>query len=231
MRLYLTGDTHGEFDRIEDFCQEYGTTQEDVMVILGDAGINYWLDERDEALKEQLSRLPITLLCVHGNHEERPEEISGYEEQLWQGGMVLYQPEYPNLLFAQDGEVYDFDGKQAIVIGGAYSVDKYYRLANGAPWFATEQPDDAVKARVEEKLEQMGWRVDYVFSHTVPLSEIPRHALLPTIDQRTVDRSTEEWLEEIYQKLNCETWYAGHYHVTDSMGRVQLLFEDYDELV
>ncbi len=226
----MTGDTHGEFDRIQDFCEEYDTAPEDVMVILGDAGINYWLDERDEKLKEQLARLPITLFCVHGNHEERPEELPGYKEQTWRGGVVFFQPEYPNLLFARDGEVYDFGGKKAMVIGGAYSVDKYYRLANGLPWFATEQPDAAVKERVERKLEQLSWRVDYVFSHTVPLSEIPGYALLSTIDQRTVNHSTEEWLEKIYRKLDCETWYAGHYHVTDSMGRVQLLFQDYEEL-
>lgn len=32
-----------------------------MLVILGDAGINYWLNERDRALKERLSRLPVTL--------------------------------------------------------------------------------------------------------------------------------------------------------------------------
>ncbi len=94
---------------------------------------------------------------------------------------MLYQPEYPNLLFAQDGEVYDFNDKKAIVIGGAYSVDKYDRLASGLPSFPTEQPDDATKDRVE-------------------------------------------------RRLDCQTWYAGHYHVTCTMDRVQILFEDYDEL-
>ena len=64
--VILTGDTHGRFDRIEDFCAEYDTTTEDIMIILGDAGINYWLDERDEELKARLSQLPITLFCIHG---------------------------------------------------------------------------------------------------------------------------------------------------------------------
>ena len=27
--IYITGDTHGDFDRIEEFCELYGTTQED----------------------------------------------------------------------------------------------------------------------------------------------------------------------------------------------------------
>ena len=228
--VILTGDTHGEFDRIEEFCQEYETTPEDVMVILGDAGINYWLDSRDRELKERLAQIPVTLFCVHGNHEERPEELHGYEELAWRGGMVWVEPDYPNLLFAQDGEVYDFDGKQALVVGGAYSVDKYYRLANGMRWFPTEQPDERIKALVERKLDQLGWQVDVVFSHTVPLNSIPYHALLPAIDQSAVDRSTEKWLGEIERKLRYERWYAGHYHVTCDLGRVHILYEDYEEL-
>jgi 3-oxoacid CoA-transferase subunit A len=202
--VILTGDTHGEFDRILDFCDTYDTTTEDVMVILGDAGINYYLDERDQQTKFQLAQLPITLFCVHGNHEERPEELPTYEEKRWRGGLVYCEQDYPDLLFAKDGELYEFGEKKAVVIGGAYSVDKYYRLANGLPWFPTEQPDDVIKAAVERQLDKADWQVDYVFSHTVPLRYIPQHGFLPTIDQRTVDRSTEEWLDGLEGRLHYE---------------------------
>ena len=228
--IILTGDTHGEFGRIEEFCEVYDTTTEDIMVILGDAGINYWLDERDEALKERLTELPLTLFCIHGNHEERPEEVPGYELVEWRGGQVWVQPEYPNLLFAQDGEVYDFSGRRVLVIGGAYSVDKQYRLANGMQWFPTEQPDERTKTLVERRLDQLGWRIDVVLSHTVPLGYIPQYVLLPSIDQNGVDHSTEEWLAQIERRLIYESWYAGHYHVTCDVGRVHILFEDYEEL-
>lgn len=65
MHFYITGDTHGNFNRIEEFCSENDTTKEDVMIILGDAGINYWLDNTDRQLKNDLSSLDITLFCVH----------------------------------------------------------------------------------------------------------------------------------------------------------------------
>lgn len=86
--IVLTGDTHRDFARIFEFCEEYGTTRDDILVILGDAGINYCLDESDEALKRELSQLEVTLLCVHGNHEERPFEILSYEEVEWHGGLA-----------------------------------------------------------------------------------------------------------------------------------------------
>lgn len=56
----------------------------------------------------------------------------------WNGGTVLYEEEYPDILFAVDGEVYQIGDKKAMVIGGAYSVDKEYRISMCLPWFADE---------------------------------------------------------------------------------------------
>lgn len=39
--IYITGDTHGRFERIEDFCQRFQTSHDDILIILGDAGINF----------------------------------------------------------------------------------------------------------------------------------------------------------------------------------------------
>jgi len=229
MAVYLTGDTHGVFDRIYDFCEEYGTTQEDILVILGDAGINYYCDYRDIKLKSELAELPITLLCIHGNHEERPFEL-GYDELEWHGGIVYYEESYPNLLFAKDGEIYDFNGKKAIAIGGAYSVDKYYRLSHGMTWFDTEQPSDEIKEYVEAQLEKCEWKVDYVFSHTVPVECELVWAFIPGLDQSTVDKTTEYWLQDIMDNLEFEGWFAGHYHVESQEGPVRIMFNDFEEL-
>lgn len=227
--VILTGDTHRDFTRVFDFCAEYGTTPEDTLVILGDAGINYYLDASDHALKQELRRLPVTLLCIHGNHEERPGEIASYEEHIWHGGAVYREPEFPNLLFARDGEIFDL-GRSTLVIGGAYSVDKYYRLRGGLPWFPTEQPDEETMDRVEARLDSVGWQVDTVLSHTVPLPYLPRHAFLPGLDQSTVDRSTEEWLETIERRLQYRSWYAGHFHTDCQEGPVRILWQDFLEL-
>ena len=51
-----------------------------------------------------------------------------YKLQEWNGGKVWVEEAYPNILFAKDGEIYDIAGMKTIVIGGAYRVDKFYRL-------------------------------------------------------------------------------------------------------
>lgn len=228
--IYLTGDTHGYFSRVEMFCREKNTSCEDILIILGDAGINIDLGRRDLRVKEYTEQLPITLFCIHGNHEQRPYVILTYEEKEWHGGIVYYEKEHPNVLFAKDGEIYDFNGKKAIAIGGAYSVDKFIRIVRGMPWFDNEQPSEEIKRRVEEQLEKNNWKIDYVLSHTTPLKYEPTEVFLPSINQSTVDKSTEVWLDKLEDRLEYEKWYCGHYHTSKRIDKIQFMYEDFDEL-
>ncbi len=228
--VYLTGDTHGDFRRIKQFCFKVTPTLDDTMIILGDASFNYYGNYRDKNAKEYASKLPITLFCIHGNHERRPATIPTYIEKEYHGGMVWYEEDYPNILFAKDGEIYDFDGRKCIVIGGAYSVDKYYRLAMGWNWFPDEQPSEAIKQQVEKQLASVGNTIDIVLSHTCPLRYEPTKVFLKKVDQSTVDKSTELWLGEIEKKITYSKWYCGHYHITKEIDKLQFVFEDYDTL-
>lgn len=230
MHFYVTGDTHRDFERIEEFCEENQTTVEDVMIILGDAGINYYLHAYDRALKTRLSKLNITLFCVHGNHEQRAPLAADYDEVVWNEGIVYVEPQYPNLLFAKDGEIYNFKGKKVMAIGGAYSIDKYYRLRNGLQWFESEQPDENIKSYVESQLEKSNWKIDIILSHTVPIEAEPTWAFLPGLDQTQVDKTTEKWLQYIYDNLEFSEWYAGHYHVEHEENGIRIMFEDYEEI-
>ena len=227
MMIYLTGDTHGDFRRVAAFCDKADTTKDDVLVILGDVGLNYYGNPKDRRLKQQLNELPVTLFCIHGNHEKRPEKLPAYIETDWRGGKVYIEPEFPSLLFAKDGELYELNGKRCIAIGGAYSVDKYHRLANKWGWWADEQPSEEIKARVEQRLDAVSWTVDIVLTHTCPLRYIPTEVFLPGINQNTVDNGTEEWLEKIESKLSYDRWYCGHYHTDKTIDKIRFTFNDF----
>ena len=183
------------------------------MIILGDAGMNFYGGFRDRYKKEHLSQLPLTIFSIHGNHEMRPNTIASYHTAEWRGGQVYVEDDYPNLLFAMDGEVYDLGGIEAIAIGGAYSIDKPYRLAHGYGWWPDEQPSPAIKEKVEHVLDERDWKIDVVLSHTTPLRYEPVESFLPGIDQSKVDKSTEKWLGAIEAKLDYRHWYCGHYHI------------------
>lgn len=223
--IYITGDTHGDFSRIELFTRKFRTEKDDILIILGDAGINYGGEVMDKSKKNLLGSLPITLFCIHGNHEMRPQIVPGYKEAIWHGGTVYVEDDYPNLLFAKDGEIYEINGLKAIVIGGAYSIDKYYRIAYGYRWFADEQPSEEIRANVEKKLDSFDWKLDVVLSHTAPLKYEPVEMFLSGIDQSRVDKSTEQWLDEIEDKLTYQKWYLGHYHTEKKIDRVEIMFQ------
>lgn len=70
--IYFTGDIHGSPGGIKKFCAKVKPTSEDIIVLLGDVGANYYNDERDDTVKRTLAKLKPTILCVHGNHEIRP---------------------------------------------------------------------------------------------------------------------------------------------------------------
>ncbi|NMA85008.1 MAG: serine/threonine protein phosphatase, partial [Epulopiscium sp.] len=83
---------------------------------------------------------------------------------------------------------------------------------------------------VEEQLEKVEWTVDIVLSHTVPVEAEPEWAFIPGIDQSSVDKSTEKWLQHIYDNLDFSEWYAGHYHVESVVENIRIMYEDYDEI-
>lgn len=227
--IYITGDKHGNYSDVFDFCYKHKTTTYDIMIILGDAGINYFLNDKDYILKNSLLGLPITLFCIHGNHEERPENIKTYKTKSFHNGLVYYEEEYPNILFAKDGEIYDFNNKKTLVIGGAYSIDKEYRLKMGYNWYKSEQPTEEIKHRVKDILKKNGNKIDVILSHTCPIKYEPVEAFLNFIDQSTVDKSTETFLNELEENSQYKIWYCGHYHIDKKIDKIRFMMNDIDE--
>ncbi len=224
--VYFTGDLHGEFDKIDRFIRKINPTRDDVIVLLGDVGANYYGGYRDRVLKESLNNAGPVFLCVHGNHEMRPANIKGYVEKEWHGGAVWIQPEYPNIIFAKDGEIYSLDNFKYLVIGGAYSVDKYYRLSRRLGWWPDEQPSDEIKAYVEQQIKEKDF--DIVLSHTCPQRYTPTEMFLGGINQKSVDDSTERWLGEIEKSINYTAWFCGHWHTDKRIDRIHFLFKSFE---
>lgn len=227
--IYITGDKHADFNDVFSFCKTNNTSLDDILIILGDSGINYYNDENDNVLKNNLAKLPITLFSIHGNHEERCENIKTYKTKIFHSGTIYYEEQYPNILFAKDGEIYDFNNKKVLVIGGAYSVDKYIRLARGYRWYESEQPSEEVKQKVLKLIDENN-NIDIILTHTCPYKYIPIETFISGIDQSTVDSSTERFLDLVEEKLNYKIWYCGHYHINKKIDKIKFMFNDISTL-
>lgn len=229
--VYITGDIHGNPENLIYRAQQLNVTKDDIIVLLGDVGANYYLGKRDDRMKKALDQyIEATILCIHGNHEERPWNVEGYVLETWNGGLIYKQPQYPKLLFACDGEVFRLAGFDCLVLGGAYSVDKYYRLASGYAWFPEEQPSAEIKEIVAEQLNSINYKVDVVFSHTCPFKYEPIEMFISGIDQSKVDDSTERWLDKIEDTLDYKAWFCGHWHCNKHIDKLHFLFQDWEVL-
>lgn len=243
-RVFITGDTHGQFYRLKNFCNQVDTSTEDIMIISGDVGLNYHLNQLDEQGKKYLSRLPLTFLCLHGNHEERAWNVDTYRPQFiitdTFSGTVWVEDKYPNIWFLNDIAEFKLHDSNVLAISGAYSVDKPWRLRNKVKWFESEQISleemdmyltylDALKIKPH---------FDYILSHTCPFSYMPTEAFLPNINQADVDNRTEQFLEEVRNRISYDEWYCGHFHI-NKFGRfgngvyenkIRFLYDDIIEL-
>ena len=188
--VYITGDTHGNIRDIIYRCQQNDITKNDILIILGDVGANFYLNKRDREFKYQLKELGTTFFCIQGNHEERPQNIPTYLTKEWNGGIVFYEETFPNILFAKDGEIYTINGKKCFVCGGAYSVDKYFRALRGGLYSGAFYPDDIYpdleklknginipvknKKRIDNFLNTVSPKVMFWFKDEQPSDEIKK---------------------------------------------------------
>ena len=221
MNVYLCGDLHGRKDTIRNFYHNYientpRAEEENWIILLGDAGLLYYFDYRDRNFKRELSHYPFKYFVIRGNHEARASVRQVAEPDLWEevecfGNKCLRQPAYPNIYYARDdGGIYDIDGRKALVIPGAYSVDKWYRLQMGYSWFPDEQL--APHEQLALELEVEGQYFDLVLSHTCPHMYMPVDLFLRGLDQSTVDNSMEIWMQKLTTKIQWGIWCWGHFH-------------------
>ena len=215
MEYLITGDKHSNFAYLlEDLLTFYGdrNPEELGIIILGDAGLNFYLNKTDEKKKAMLNNRGYKFYLVRGNHEARPEDLPNtkkvFDEEVKNG--IYLEEEYPNIRYLIDGETYYFDKYKCLILGGGYSVDKEYRLLNHYPWFPNEQLDQKEMYEILGKVK--GEHYDFILSHTCPISFESQDLFLPMIDQSKVDKSMENFLEEIEKEVWYYQWLFGHYH-------------------
>lgn len=235
-RLFITGDTHGNFDAIVEWTTTMNTTYQDALIIAGDNGIRFYgaKKTREENLKTMLSKLPITIFAVRGNHD-RPYKEGGdlvleHCRLLDEcSPLMWHDPKYPNIWYFQDGCCYTIGGKTFLTIGGAYSVDKYFRLFNHFTWFENEQLSNEEKGFIFDRIK--GKHYDYVITHTCPYTWMPTDLFMNNV-LGEVDNSTELWLENVKDSITYDKWYFGHFHKDrdDIAPNADMLFDGIKEI-
>jgi 3-oxoacid CoA-transferase subunit A len=215
-KVLITGDTHSQVAQrlfyIKQNMPEYDP-EKTAVIVLGDLGLNYYLDKKDYLHKKEASAYGYTIYAVRGNHEARPSEKLGMRLQYdtFVNGAVWVEDEFPLIRYFADWGIYNILGNRTLVIGGAYSVDKYYRLEQNWAWFENEQLTKwEMDACYRNAIEYPYF--DLVLTHTCPRSVQPTDLFLGCIDQSKVDSAMEIWMDTLKENLTYDLWLWGHYH-------------------
>lgn len=224
--FYITGDKHGNFNNLLAYDMPQTLPEESAIIILGDAGLNFYFNKTDKRLKQKLENTGFTWYILRGNHESRvaalPDIESAYDQDV--GGTIWLQPQWPHIRYFNDTfGIYHIMGLNVLTIGGAYSVDKWWRLErcglqeeNNNPvisgWWNDEQLSGQEKEECLKFLDGAQQPFDLILTHTCPISYEPRDLFIPAVNQNSVDKSMEEFLEVIKNRYQWKIWLFGHYH-------------------
>ena len=236
--VFLTGDRHGNYKDVEQFCLKWNTSKDDLLIVLGDNGVNYWGPHKDKKLKNYLASLPISFFMIKGNHDQRPSKklyhISDEVHPLVRGACYV-ESDYPSLLFAPMYGLCSFQTApkqwvKSFVLGGAYSADKWFRLDmqamgyKGYRWFHDEQMSSWEMKEAFSMLQDASPEI--ILSHTCPFRYIPRDMFLQGVDQSTVDNTMELWMNDVEDAIEYKKWYCGHWHTDRSIDKMRFMYHD-----
>lgn len=212
MTVYVTGDIHGGLDmqKLRDWELGDSLTSDDYLIVAGDFGFPWNFSAEECADIVWLESRPYTVLFVDGNHErfdhwaERPVE-------LWHGGLTQHLSDTSPIRRLTRGEVFELDGSTIFTMGGATSVDREYRVPYSS-WWPQELPDKRDFDTARARLDEVGWKVDCVITHTCATRMIsPTLYPDPGWERPDVDRLTG-FLDELEDRLDYKRWYYGHFH-------------------
>ena len=154
--IYITGDTHGEYDEFLNRVNQYQISKDDIVIVCGDFGF-VWDTPYHRYYLAKLTAEPFTIAFVDGNHEDF-DLLYTYPVTTWNGGKVHKISD--NIYHLMRGQCFVIEGKSFFVMGGAYSIDKAMRV-EGRSWWKQELPNNIEYKIAEETLKSCDYKVDY----------------------------------------------------------------------
>jgi predicted phosphodiesterase len=177
VKIVLAGDTHGDFHHLRYLLGAAGREGADRIFVLGDFG--YWEHMREgveflNALEKQAIHAGVSVYFLDGNHDKTSLILQKYADEPNAEGFLTVRG---RIFYAPRGHRWTWGDKRFIALGGAYSVDKDWRLGKeragkrkaGTLWFPEEEMTD------EEMVEILGSpeKVNVMLAHDKPLWSQP----------------------------------------------------------
>lgn len=215
--VLLLGDVHGDAGWFRLVCDKAERLGVDTILQLGDFG--YW-EHRDggaflDSCSDALAERSLDCIWIDGNHENhtvlrRNYGPEGDRHEAAPGGFWRIRP---RLFYAPRGLRWEWHGATFVAAGGAYSIDKAYRV-EGSSWWPEETLTDAeVEAIIGD-----GSKVDVVVAHDAPvLAEgVMGPQTVGDKDSWPESKNNRVRVQRIVDRLRPKLLVHGHYHHRNS---------------
>lgn len=234
MRMFVTGDVHGNIDfkkltipfKYKKFLN-VDIRDIDIMFIAGDAGFIWGNSAVDDAIKKKIEKLPYTILAVLGNHENY-DLIEQIPIETWNG--IKVRRVTNNCFYLVSPQVFELDGKKFFIMQGATSLDKKWREP-GVSWWAQELPNQKEVDYARRLLEENDNKIDYIITHCGSAKLIYNLFGQNALENKDI---LNDFFDEVDNVVTYKKWFMGHYHldkdISDRNGNKVILYDMIEEI-
>lgn len=205
-QIILIGDIHGEFSRLNYDIKRY-CHQNAYLIQVGDTGFGFKHPNEEKfllkPLQETLQNNNLHLYMIRGNHcnpsyFKKENHPYGYEN-------ITLLPDYSEL---------DLLGKSILLVGGAVSVDRRFRVEGRSYW-----SDEEFALKLENEFPYKDRQYDLVVTHTRPgvcgafkgFDNI-KYWCDQDYDLQNDLIEESQKLDYLYEHTKPKNWAYGHFH-------------------
>ena len=211
--IYFISDIHEDinFGGLKKYLEI--ATDDDLLIILGDIGLNFRDTAENQAFTESFLSIKKNIAFIEGNHENF-DYLNSFPIETWKGGLVNRLTD--TIVRLMRGNVYEIDGFKFFTFGGCKSSAKWKEKGL---WHFGEEPTEQECAFAVENLKKHQNSVDYVLTHKYEVEGLGSTRCQLLFDLcRYIDHN-----------VNFKKWLAGHWHKIFNQDEKHLYI--YDQLL
>lgn len=203
--VYITGDIHGDVDRL--FDRQWSKLKKgDTVIVCGDFGFLWDGGKEEQEVIKYLSNRKYTVAFLDGTHDNF-EMIYKCRQTVWKGGLVHRIGD--NLYHLCRGQIYTVEGITLFAFGGGESTDKDMRVEQGK-WWRQEIATPSEMTQGAKTLDEAGQYVDYIITHEPP-ARVKSAMQLRRGEVELVNKMNG-YFDRISRLCKFKHWYFGSLH-------------------
>lgn len=212
-KVLFVGDTHGDLENALGLVEEAVLTECEAIFVMGDFGFWEHTEEGEEfldVLNRKLYENGKILFFVDGNHENHFLLKKDYHTE---GNTTAdgFHPIRNCILHSPRGNHFIWNGISFVTLGGAFSIDKAFRVEGRSWWY-----DELITIADMKKIKNLGIKADILLSHDAPIEV--KNGYFRMIHKNTFFESNcnRECISEAATILKVKMIIHGHYHFRHS---------------